>query len=86
MEFTFTVSPDGINFIKDHDMFCYPNVTYDENKATVTLELPEPEISTIGQFITVIKEQGLLIGKNQGSLVVLDSQSIIKYPYELEAF
>jgi hypothetical protein len=85
MKFTFTVNPEGINFIKEHDMFCYPNVARDEDKSTVTLELPEPDKATVGQFMTVIKDRGLLIGKNHGNPIALDSKHIIEYPYELEA-
>jgi hypothetical protein len=86
MEYVFIVSSEGIKFMKENEDFLYPNIEYDENESTVTLEFFEPEKSTIGQFMTEIKEQGLFLGRMYGHPIALDSECILKYPYELEAF
>ncbi len=86
MKFTFIVSPEGISFSKENNAFLYPNVEYDEGKMTITLELPQPNRSTVGQFMTAVKDQGLLIGKNNANFIILDSKYIVEYPYDLEPF
>ena len=86
MEFKFTVSPEGMNFIKENELFFYEIVRYDEKESTITLELPEPDNSSIGQFMSVIKENGLLIGKDGCGFIIMSSKHIVGYPYELEAF
>ena len=86
IEFTFVVSPEGTNFIKEHCAFCYQNVSYDDSKNTITVRLPKPDRSSVGQLMTCIKDQGLLIGKASGRFIVLGSEHIVQYPYELETF
>jgi len=86
MEFSFIISSEAMALLKKNKVFLYPNVTYDTNQSSVTLESPKPNKSTLGQFMSEIKRLGILIGKKEGKLITLDSNYIKKYPYELEKF
>ncbi len=86
MEFTFTVNQEGIRQIEENQDHLYPNVEYNKDVSTVTLELPEPNLCTVGQLMTTINRKGLLVGKKYGELLILESSNITQYPYEMEAF
>ncbi|RJQ29092.1 hypothetical protein C4565_02405 [Candidatus Parcubacteria bacterium] len=83
MVFSFSLSPEGIAFVKKHQNHLYPNVEYDENNSTITLDMGELKLRcTPGQFMSEIKRLGLLISPG----ISLNSDWITKYPYKLEPF
>ncbi len=84
MLFTFKVNEQGKIFLEDNTLLFYPNVSWDIKASTVSVELPEPDKCSLGQFMSEIKRQGLLLGKRLGRAIIMSSDYIVEYPYEIE--
>lgn len=87
MDFIFSIDSEGVNFLKNNKDYLFPNIKCDEGNSTVTLDTESLRMKcTPGQFMSEVKQLGLLVGRRGGSMVVLDSERITKYPRKLEAF
>ncbi len=87
MKLTFSLNPQGVAFVKEQKGYLYPNISYDEPAASITLDTEGLSFkSTVGQFMSEVQRRGLLIGRKGGELVMLDANCITKYPCEAEVF
>lgn len=87
MKLTFSLNPQGVAFVKEREGCLYPNISYNEPAAAITLNTEGLMFkSTVGQFMSEVQKKGLLIGKKDRELVILDANCITKYPCEAEAF